>query len=37
LSIKAIAEKCGYLNVTYFCKVFKKYTGKTIGEYRRDS
>jgi len=35
LSIKEIAERIGYLNVTYFCKVFKKRTGKTIGEYRR--
>ena len=35
LPTKDIAEKSGYSNVTYFCKIFKKYTGKTIGEYRR--
>ncbi|MDD2970893.1 MAG: response regulator [Lachnospiraceae bacterium] len=36
LPIKDIAVKCGYANDTYFCKVFKRQTGKTIGEYRRD-
>lgn len=36
LSVKEIAERCGYSNDTYFCKVFKKYTGKTIGDYRRN-
>ncbi|MGB4661824.1 MAG: helix-turn-helix domain-containing protein [Mobilitalea sp.] len=35
LTIKDIAERCGYFNITYFCKVFKRCTGKTIGEYRR--
>lgn len=35
LTINDIAEQCGYLNITYFCKVFKRLTGKTIGEYRR--
>ncbi len=30
-----IATRCGYLNVSYFYKVFKKATGMTIGEYRR--
>jgi len=30
-----IAQKTGYSNVTYFCKVFKKNMGKTIGEWRR--
>jgi YesN/AraC family two-component response regulator len=35
LTIKDIAERCGYFNITYFCKVFKRFTGKTIGEYRR--
>lgn len=33
-SIKEISEKVGYFNPTYFCKVFKKYTGKTIGEFK---
>lgn len=36
LPMKEIAERCGYYNVTYFCKVFKKQTGKTISEYRRN-
>lgn len=34
LSVKEIAERTGYSNPTYFCRVFKKYTGKTIGEVR---
>lgn len=36
LPIKTIAEKCGYSNETYFCKVFKAQVGKTIGVYRRN-
>ncbi len=35
LTIKEIAKQCGYMNVTYFCRVFKRMTGMTIGEYRR--
>jgi YesN/AraC family two-component response regulator len=35
LTIREISERCGYFNITYFCKVFKRCTGKTIGEYRR--
>lgn len=34
LSIKEIAERTGYQNPTYFCRVFKKHTGKTIGDVR---
>lgn len=34
LTIKEIAERTGYQNPTYFCRVFKKYTGRTIGEIR---
>lgn len=30
-----IAQKCGYANITYFYKVFKKATGITIGEFRK--
>jgi len=33
-SIKTLSEKVGYNNPTYFCRVFKKATGKTIGEMR---
>ena len=32
--IKTIADKCGFNSVGYFCKVFKQYTGITVGEYR---
>ena len=28
-----IAEACGYPNKSYFCQVFKKFTGMTPGEY----
>lgn len=36
LSVREIAERTGYNNSTYFCRVFKKYTGKTISEYREN-
>ncbi len=35
-SIKDIAAQSGYSNISYFYRVFKKATGKTIGEYRKD-
>lgn len=35
ISIKEIAKRCGYSNITYFYRVFKKATGITIGEYRK--
>ena len=34
LSIREIALKTGYASPTYFCRVFKKYTGGTIGDLR---
>lgn len=34
-SIKEIAERCGYYNLTYFYKVFKKSVGVTIGEFKK--
>lgn len=34
LQVQEIALEIGYPNTTYFCKVFKKYTGKSISEYR---
>ena len=37
LTTKDIAEQCGYPNITYFCKVFKRQTGMTISEYRRQN
>lgn len=33
MKIYEIAEQSGYLDVKYFCKVFKKYTGKSPKEY----
>lgn len=34
LSIREIAARTGYASPTYFCRVFKKYTGSTIGDLR---
>lgn len=34
-TVSEIAERCGYLNTTYFCKVFKRHVGETIGQYRK--
>lgn len=34
MSIKEISRQVGYDNPTYFCKVFKKNTGKTLREIR---
>lgn len=34
LQIQTVAQHCGFLDVQYFAKVFKKYTGKTPREYR---
>lgn len=34
LSVRALASAVGYNNYTYFCKIFKRETGKTVGEYR---
>ena len=36
LSIREIAEKSGYANITYFYRVFKKAVGLTVGEYRKE-
>ncbi len=36
LSLKQIAERTGYPNEAYLCRVFKKYAGKTIGQTRRE-
>ena len=32
--IKRIAFECGYSNITYFCRVFKNYTGMTPSQYK---
>ena len=34
LSIREIAQRAGYSNVTYFCRVFKRHAGCTITELR---
>lgn len=36
LTVKDISDRCGYINTTYFCKVFKRSVGKTIGTYRQE-
>ena len=33
LSLAEISSACGYPNKSYFCQVFKKYTGMTPGEF----
>ena len=33
-TVREVAEKSGYNNITYFYKVFKKYTGMNISELR---
>ena len=35
LKIYEIAERCGFPDVKYFTKVFKKYTGSSPGEFLR--
>ena len=35
LQVQQIAQSCGILDVNYFTKIFKKYTGKTPNEYRK--
>lgn len=36
MTISEIGEQVGYGNPTYFCRIFKKNTGKTIGEIRKE-
>jgi AraC-like DNA-binding protein len=33
MTLAEISAACGYPNKSYFCQVFKKYTGMTPGEY----
>ena len=33
LSLAEVSASCGYPNKSYFCQVFKKYTGMTPGEF----
>ncbi|MBP3360653.1 MAG: helix-turn-helix domain-containing protein [Clostridia bacterium] len=37
MKINEIAEQVGYTSLPSFIKIFKKYTGKTPGEYRREA
>ncbi len=34
-SLQDVAQACGYPNKSYFCQVFKKYTGMTPGEFEQ--
>lgn len=36
MQVQTVAQQCGILDVNYFAKVFKRYTGKTPKEYRED-
>ena len=35
-SVATVAEAVGYSNRSYFQRIFRKYTGKTPGDYRND-
>ena len=35
LSLEEVAELAGFSNANYLLRVFKKSTGKTIGQYRK--
>jgi YesN/AraC family two-component response regulator len=37
MPIYQIAESVGVENYTYFCRLFKKMTGVSAGEYRRNA
>ena len=32
--LKTLSDKCGFRSVGYFCRVFKQYTGVTVGEFK---
>lgn len=34
LPVQAVAERCGYLDASYFCRVFREYYGVTPAKYR---
>ncbi len=36
LQVQTIAQHCGFIDLQYFSKVFKRYTGKTPRQYRED-
>lgn len=36
LSLKEIADKTGFVHVEYMCVLFKRLTGQTMGQYRRN-
>ena len=37
LQVQTVAQHCGFLDVHYFSKVFKKYIGKTPKEFKVSS
>ncbi len=36
MNVAAVAEKCGFTDIKFFYKTFKKITGKTPNEYRKE-
>ena len=36
-TLQEVSQACGYPNKSYFCQVFKKYTGMTPGEFEQQS
>lgn len=36
LQVQTIAQHCGILDFHYFCRIFKKFTGKTPTEFKRE-
>ena len=36
IKIVTVSEMVGYLNSSYFCLLFKNYTGKTPAKFRED-
>ena len=35
MKLEETAHRCGYPHKSYFCQVFKKYTGMSPGEYHQ--
>jgi AraC-like DNA-binding protein len=35
--IKAVAGACGFVDVSYFCRQFRRHAGVSPGEFRRKS
>ena len=35
LTVSEVCERCGFLSISYFCQKFKKLTGKTANQYKK--